>query len=976
MLKISTHRLIAIIVFALSFWVYAATMADSESFWDCGEFTACSFQLGVPHPPGTPIFLLLGRFFSMLPISSDIAVRVTYMSVLASALAIMLAYLINVQVIRLFRGREKTPLDEIITYGGAAIGALALSWSYSMWFNAVESEVYASSQFFTHIVVWLMLVWNDKADEPDNTRWLLLIAYVIGIAIGVHLLNVLTIPALALIYYFRRYKLQTGSFVAMLAITLAIVILVYPGLVKWLPQTASTVHISAPFIVTLAVAALFWWCVKNKHGVIGVFAASSLLIIIGYSAFLGIYIRSGMNPGIDENDPDSPARFFSYLNREQYGDRPIFPRMWNNSPEYRSESDYFWRYQVNKMFNRYLFWQFIGREGAPHNEFQDAGVSPKYSIITAFSSGEATGGMRWLGTITCLPFILGLAGFLYHFSKDKKGWFIVGTLFFMTGYAILLYLNQDDPQPRERDYSYVGAFFAFTIWIAIGAAAAIDWVGKAVKNPPTAKLAAYGTTLALLLLCPVIMLAKNYEMNDRSGNFIAEDYSTNMLQSCDQNGILFTNGDNDTFPVWYMQEVKKCRTDVRVANLSLLNTGWYIKQLKDREPKVPISFSDSYIDRYLDQHDRDALLARYWPPEKQKIELNTPEGKMNWTMPAAMYIPISENQTNKQNNFLRVQDIMILDILRTNYDPAKTRTPKPIYFAVTCANSNMIGLRDYMTFEGLVFRINPKGRLQMDPDRIKRNLFKTFDGHYRGINDPKVHFDDNVEKLLQNYRSGFLQLAYYYMQQPDSTPTASVPNESLEQMMAKFNQLPARQKALCLLMKMDQLIPESVRPISNVDLSIQIGKMYYDLGRQDELRRRLDEASNREGLRPETKARLAAYWTAMYKDSAKANALLGGEAGGVPSQQDYYSIGRELFGTGDYQMAAEYFEKAYAMNREDGQTIGALLQCYQSLGNMPKAKQILEDWVARHPSDRGAKQRLDEMSKQMGTVPSTPTSAQ
>jgi hypothetical protein len=602
------------LVFVASLIIYAMTMADSVSFWDCGEFAACSYTLGVPHPPGSPLFILLGRVFTMLPLSHDISVRVTWISVLASAFAIMLAYLIIVRLIRHIRGREKSTLDKIIAYGGGIVGALSLSWSYSMWFNAVESEVYALSQFFTHITVWLALVWYERADEPGNERYLLAIAYMMGLSTGVHLLNVLTIPALALIWYFRRRKFELTSFVVMAVVTAIVFIMVYPGVVKWLPGLASKVNLWAPFLAIAAVAAVFWWAVHERHGIIGVAMGGLLLVIVGYSAYGMIYIRSGLNPGIDENDPDTPARFLSYLNREQYGDRGMFPRVWNNDPEYRSETDFFWRYQVNKMFNRYLFWQFVGREGAPHEEFQDAGVQPNYSLLS-FVDRDPQGLLRWLAVLLCFPLMLGLIGFVYQFARDKTGWLIVFSLFFLTGYAIIIYLNQDDPQPRERDYSYVGAFFAFALWIGIGSAAAIEWIIDKVKAVDSRRPVALATTGILLLASPVMLLARNYQMNDRSGNDVAFDYSYNMLMSCAPNGILFTNGDNDTFPVWNLQEVNGIRRDVRIVNLSLLNTGWYIKQLKHREPTVPISFSDSYIDRYLDGHDAPAILARYWPAD-------------------------------------------------------------------------------------------------------------------------------------------------------------------------------------------------------------------------------------------------------------------------------------------------------------------------------------------------------------------------
>lgn len=959
MVKFDPHRWCATAVFAAALIVYAFSMADTVSFWDCGEFSACSYTLAVPHPPGVSMFLLLGRVFSLLPISDQIAVRVTWMSVLSSAFAILFAYLIIVRLIRMYRGPEKAPLDMIIAYGGGIVGSLSLAWSYSMWFNAVESEVYALSQFFTHAVVWLILVWYEKADEPGSERWLLLLAYVIGVSIGVHLLNVLALPAMALVMYFRRRKFEIGSFLGMLALTGLVFVLIYPGVVKYLPLTISKIGLFAPVVILIGVVLLFWWAVKNRHGVIGLITGGLFIVIIGYSAYAVIYIRSGLNPGIDENDPETPARFYSYVNREQYGDRPIFPRYWQNDPEYKGESDYFWRYQVDKMFNRYLFWQFIGREGAPEREFQDAGVSPKYSIVSLFVD-EPTGAIRWLAVITCIPFILGLIGFGYQLTKDPRWWFVVFTLFFMTGYAIVLYLNQDNPQPRERDYSYVGAFFAFSLWIGVGAAAAIEWIAGKVKEERQTRSAAMAMAVILILLSPVMLLARNYSMNDRHNNYVAWDYSYNMLMSCAQDGILFTNGDNDTFPVWYLQEVDRVRRDVRIVNLSLLNTGWYIKQLKNREPKVPISFSDTYVDRYLDQHDAPALMTRYWPPEKQKVELNTPDGKMSWTVPAAMYVPTRANES-RQNNFLRVQDVMILDILRTNYDPSKTPTPKPVYFAVTVANSNMVGLRDFLTFEGLVFRINPKGRQPIDAEKLRRNLLETFNGRFRGINDPNVHFDDNIDKLLQNYRSGFLQLSYYYSTLPDPNPGAGAQYESLSDRIANFDKLSNKQKALTIMMKLDEIVPESVRPVANPELSLQIGKMYYDLGKTDELLRRLEMLDARTDLRLETRARVAGLYASTVKDPAKGEEIINKALGPSPTAENYYNVGRELFGTNTFSLAARYFEKALTANPNDGQYIGALLQAYENAGERGKAISALQEWVNRHPTDRGAKQRLDQL---------------
>ncbi|MCB1059486.1 MAG: DUF2723 domain-containing protein [Calditrichaeota bacterium] len=956
-MRFDTKWWFAAAVFAISLVVYSLTMAESVSFWDCGEFAACSYTLSVPHPPGSPLFLLVGRIFSMIPISPDIAVRVTWMSVLSSAFAILLAFLIIVRMIRMYRGREESEIDKLIVYGGAFIGSLSLAFSYSMWFNAVESEVYAMSQLLTHLVVWLILVWYEKADEPGNERWLLLIGYVIGLATGVHLLMILAIPALALVIYFRRREFELKSFAALIIGTGIVFIMVYPGVVKWLPAMASKFgSLAAPFILVIVLAGVFWWAASNRHGVIGTAVAGLLLVIIGYSAYTMIYIRSGLNPPIDENDPETPSAFLSYLNREQYGDRAMFPRMWKGNPAYSSEWDYFWDYQINKMFNRYLLWQFVGRDGAPEAEYQDAGVAPTYSIVGLLTANP-TGILRWLAILTCAPLLLGFWGFFHQYSRDRTGWLITATIFFMMGYAIILYLNQDDPQPRERDYSYVGAFFAFAMWIGFGASAALDWISSKAKE---SKGVVAGALAILIILTPGMLLARNYTMNDRSGNDVAWDYSYNMLMSCAPNGIIFTNGDNDTFPVWYLQEVEGVRKDVRLVNLSLLNTGWYIKQLRDREPKVPLSFNDAYIDTYVDGQDARAILSRYWPADKHKIELNTPEGRMSWDVPGAVYIPYKQGEP-RDPNFLRVQDQMILDILRTNYDRSKTPTPKSIYFAVTVANSNMVGLRDFLTMEGLVFKITPGGSLGIDAEMIKKNIFENFAGHFRGINDPGVHFDDNVSKLLQNYRSMFLQLAYYYRSQPDAPGFQPQSYSTLDEQWANFDKLSNRDKALTLMRKMDQLIPEEIRPISNVELSLQIGRMFSDLGDNDELKKRLDWAEQRTDVSVDAKLRIAATYAGQMKDTVRASQIIKSAIGETPTAEQLYTAGTTMYQSEAYGQAAEYFERIMEMDPRNGQAIGGLLQCYDRLGQTAKSVALLENWVAMTPNDINAKRRLEDL---------------
>ena len=633
------NRLLAGFVFLASFLVYFSTMAPTVSFWDCGEFIATSYRLGVPHPPGAPLFLILGRFFSLLPIPGDIAYRMNMISVITSALAIMLLYLIIVQFVRHWRGHINSVEDKIIAFGGGVIGALVFAFTDSHWFNAVEAEVYAVSTLSTALVVWLVLHWAERAEETGSERYILIIAYVLGLSTGVHLLNLLAIPFMAMIMYFRKRNFGWPSFTALMGIVLAIFLIIYLGIIKGLPKIAITfskimgtneaniVIGSVLLFGILILSALFIFAgsiSKVQKNLIRLGAASLLLIVIGYSSYEIIFIRSSQNPTIDENDPETVQAAISYLEREQYGntdlfrgntfnnfsgkidDNKLFPRRGSrqgnhikNYKNYSSDSDYFWRYQVKKMYWRYFLWQFAGR--GPSVE---AGVS-------RMEAKPTEDGVDWFQFGIPLAFLLGMAGMVYQFKRDYYQALSVLALFILTGIAIIFYLNQPDPQPRERDYSYVGSFFAFAIWVGIGASAIFDRILTLLRDKPFRIHTALGAGFILLIAAPVVMLSKNYHTHDRTGNYLPWDYSYNILQTCEPNGIIFTNGDNDTFPLWYLQEVEGIRTDVTVANLSLLNTPWYIRQLRDSRPE-----GERFINLTDDQIVADEELRRPRTPMK------------------------------------------------------------------------------------------------------------------------------------------------------------------------------------------------------------------------------------------------------------------------------------------------------------------------------------------------------------------------
>ena len=750
------NKIIAAGVFLFAFIVYFSTMAPTVSFWDCGEFIACSYRLAVPHPPGAPLFLIVGRIFTLLPLFKDIAARVNLISVISSAFTIFFLYLSIVYLIREFY-KDKNGFHKYIPMISGVIGALSFAFSSSFWFNAVESEVYGPSMLFTGLVVWLIFKWSEKSNQVGNEKYILIIAYLMGLATGVHLLNVLAVPMVVLIIYFRRYKVSWESFVVMTGIGVALTLLVYPGVVKGVPLVAENLGFFGVIIALIALVIFFTMAVRNHHEVFSLLLMSVLLIVIGYSTYVMIYIRSGLNPNIDENNPDTIEAFINYLNREQYGEH-TFDRVteWQQSPNrdlYTSASDFFWNYQINKMYIRYFLWNFAG-------------------------SDDKTGNVDW-AKFFAIPLLLGLFGAWYHFNKDWKHALAVFALFFMTGLAIIIYLNQPDPQPRERDYSYVGSFFAFAIWIGIGTAGILEWVSKIGEKQGQIMPIAMGAIL--FVISPIQMLLKNYDQQDRSGNYVASDYSYNMLISCEDDAVLYTNGDNDTFPLWYLQEVENVRPDLRVANLSLLNTDWYILQLKHFQPTVPISLTDEQIKLMTSPQGFEKVLS--WP-RKRRIELEFPnrirkeESKEFATHFELRDYPdkISFDLSPKlAKRFLRVQDYMILNTLYAN------NFRKPLYFAVTTSSSNQLdGLRNYLRMDGLVLKITTIPNWSIQPDLLYDNLVHKF--RYRNLNNKDVYFNENIVGLLQNYRAAFSQLANYYLTTNDTSKFKDVVRKIYEVM--------------------------------------------------------------------------------------------------------------------------------------------------------------------------------------------------
>ncbi|MCB2219938.1 MAG: DUF2723 domain-containing protein [Bacteroidetes bacterium] len=892
------NNILGWIVFAIASFVYISTAEPTASFWDCGEYIATAYKLQVGHPPGAPLFQLIGRFFSLFAFgdTSQVAHMVNIMSGLSSSFTILFLFWTLTMLGRklAIKSGEMTEGKMLAVFGSAAVGSLAYTFSDSFWFSAVEGEVYAMSSFFTALVFWAILKWDQHADEPHSFRWLIFIFYLIGLSIGVHLLNLLAIPAISFVFYLRKYKNPTTKGL-LITFVLSIVLLgiimngIIPLVVKLaggfelffvntigLPFNSGTIIY---FILLLSgiVYGIRYTRKKQKviwNTVIWAFA----VILIGYSSFFLLIIRSNANTPIDENNPEDSISLLAYLNREQYGDWPIlygnyfnapivdrndgnpvyrkskeegkyivinerigtepvydpefstiFPRMWNNQEQryindYKTWSDfkgiptqvedemgepktlykptfkenlrYFFRYQLNHMYLRYFMWNFSGRQddlqgfsdrkngnwitGIPF--LDEARLGPVLDVPKSLENDAQN-------KFYMFPLLLGLIGLIYQIQKDRNNFLVVMLLFIMTGLAIVVYLNQHSPQPRERDYAYAASFYAFSIWIGLGVYALFDMLSK--KLDP--KISAFVITGLSLLLVPTIMAKEGWDDHDRSGRYTALAMANNYLNSCAPNAILFTNGDNDTFPLWYAQEVEGIRTDVRVVNLSLLNTEWYIDQMKrkayDSDP-VPFSLPwDQYKDgtrnfTYFvenenikghvevkelfnllkNQPDRLTMQTRFgpiefFPSKKMKITIDSAQVMKTGTVkPDQAEQIVKEIKWNLRGSGITKNHLMVLDLLANN------NWERPVYFAITTGSSSYIGLEDYFQIEGLTYRLVPIKTTRFDAmigstrtDVMFDNLMHKYE--FGNMNDPDVFLDETNVRMAMNMRNNFSRLA-------------------------------------------------------------------------------------------------------------------------------------------------------------------------------------------------------------------------
>ncbi|MCX6135802.1 MAG: DUF2723 domain-containing protein [Ignavibacteriales bacterium] len=764
------NRIVAFAIFVVSLLTYLRTIPPTVVFWDVGEHCAASIGVQVQHPPGSPLLVLVMRVASMIPVVADLALRMILVNLLASCIVVVLLYLITVRVILMWRSLPSTPFEALSLYGSAAIGALALTFSTTFWFNSIEVETRNVSLLFTALIIWLVLLWYEKAYDEHSDLYLLLITFLVGLTVGVHIHGLLGFFVAILLVYFRFYKKSLREFlfstdVFKFGVVASLIFwTAYPGIVKWFPSMLdadvfgykSQIWIAVAIGILLGAMYLVRYSTRKNNRILNIASLAFLFIVLGYSTYLVTFMRANANTPMNENDPSNLKRLVSYLERDQYGETPLMNRRFSLEPDkmenfkkYTSDLDYFWEYQIKHMYLRYMGWNFIGKEA----DWQDAGV--RFSQLYG------------------IPFLIGILGLVYHWRKNQKIAFVMSVFFLLTGFFLAFYFNMQEQQPRERDYFFVYSVFSFCLWIGIGVSAVFEFLRERLTEK-NLNIVAFSTFAIALILVPGNMLRTNYHPMSRNGHYLAWDYSYNLLQSVEKDAILITAGDNDTFPLWYLQDAEGIRRDVRIVNLSLANTDWYIKQLKHSEPygakTVPVSIPDDQIEGIQPMMYKTQTVQIPIPrfategwnsPDNVDANSTAIIDTMRFVMPATLqYGNVSA---------LRVQDILVFDILRTS------NWRRPIYFAITTGGeANNIGLREYLELQGLAFKVVPARKQAywsaVHEERTKAHLFTdvpvpskgpAYGCLWRGLSDSTIHFDENQRRMISSYRQPFFNLATY-----------------------------------------------------------------------------------------------------------------------------------------------------------------------------------------------------------------------
>ena len=900
------NNIVGWFVFLIATVVYVLTLENTVSWWDCGEYISTAYKLQVGHPPGAPLFQMIGRFFSLFAFGdvTKVALMINLMSALCSSFTILFLFwtITHLSKKMWMKEGDAAPLsNKVAVLATGVIGALAYTFSDSFWFSAVEGEVYAMSSLFTAITFWAILKWEEVADEPYHYRWLIFIAYLIGLSIGVHLLNLLCIPAVVYVVYFKKYdKITLKGFIVAGLISIALVgliqVVIIPAIVSlcgkfelFFVNTLNTpfnVGTIVYFILLTAIIVLgIYFSNKYKMVILNVVVLSFMFILIGYSSFFMLVIRANANTPINENEPSEAVSMLSYLKREQYGSWPllrgpyymakpidandgspvyvrdekkgkyvitddrrgtepvyddnlttIFPRMWNGTkrmytstyeqyidkskmvpvtikkpngaggyttetvmrPTFGQNIKFFLGYQCNHMYWRYFMWNFVGRQNdiQGHGELEYGNWLSGIKFIDEARLGKQTDLPKSMSnsgrtTFFFLPLILGLIGLFYHIKKDIKDSWVVFLLFFMTGLAIVIYLNQTPFQPRERDYAYAGSFYAFCIWIGIGVMGVMELLQKLIKN----KMAVAIVAFVLCLSVPTVMAASGWEGHNRSDKTAALDWGKNYLKNLPENAVIFTRGDNDTFPLWYVQEVEGYRTDVRVCNYMLSSGYWYVHQMGRKQyesDRLPLSLTPAQYDNGVNEpifiqdvfegpvELKDAIefiksdnprtkvglmsgdKVNYLPARRLKITVDKEAVIRNGIVPESMKDQIVDEivwEIPSSVNYLYKNDLMLLDFIATS------NWSRAVYFTSLNDIENVLGIDKYLHQEGLAHRFMPveatsyyKGAGGVFVDG-SYELLMADDIRWGNLNEPGVAVDPESRRSVLFVKQAYMRLA-------------------------------------------------------------------------------------------------------------------------------------------------------------------------------------------------------------------------
>ena len=907
------------VTFLLSAVVYILTIEPSASFWDCGEFILSSYKMEVGHPPGAPLFMMIANFFTQFAFGNTarVAMMVNIMSALAAAATIMFLFWTITHIARrMIVGRKGEPSvgQTVAIIGAGLVGALAYTFTDTFWFSAVEAEVYALSSLMTAVVVWAILKWEEVADQRGNERWLVFIAYMMGLSIGVHILNLLTIPALVFVYYFRRTESVTAKGLAVSTIVSGVLILFINSIVipyttqvgAWFDRVLNGFGMPVNVGFAIYVVALFaalgvgvWFTQKRGMKLANLIVTCLTVILIGYSSYASVVIRAAAGTPMNSNDPDNPYALLYLLNREQYEAQPIltgvsyaapitdvkyrtkyyvndagryvgertvagyeypsefktlFPRMWSSNekhiegykswgqvkgrrvryggevytvPTFGENLRYFFDYQLNFMYWRYFLWNFVGRQSDNQTvgeitdgnwlsgvkPIDEAMLGPQDNLPDSMASNEARNCYYFL------PFILGLVGLLWQLGKNPRYFTVVLWLFVMMGVALIVYFNSPPGEARERDYVYAGSFYAFCMWIGFGVLALAEWLGKLLKRSEVAP-AVVATVVCLGV--PTLLAAENWDDHDRSGRYVMRDMGYNYLQTLLPNSIIINYGDNDSYPMWYNQEVEGVRPDVRIMNQSYLGGGWYVEQMRQRLnesdalpfslPKEKYMYANDYIyvedvvDYRVDLKQAMAVVRSENPGTKitysddlsfdflPQHKLSLPVNKENVlragiVKPEDAHLIVDELHLDIKASTLEKPEMMVLDML------AELDWERPVYFVQPTLLKNL-GLMDYLQYDGFAYRLVPiktpvesvsqMGRI--DTDLLYHNFMEVY--RYGNVADPEVYVDHFSRYNLNSIqvRGGFARLAEALVAEGDRERAVEVLNRGVE--VLPFSKLP------------------------------------------------------------------------------------------------------------------------------------------------------------------------------------------